>query len=249
MMARMADPEDVALEVEFRREATEGLDAVERVLLVEGKRDHAAVGTLFRLIHTIKGNAGFFGLNTVVHAAHTLEALLDVLRQARKELEDAHVDEILRGVDQIRVMVAGNTPSAPPVATPPVVVANARAQPSRERSFAHYLLDSKQLSEQALLEAVWERGRRTITEVQLLIEEAGLNPTDCLRVLLHADECRMSVLGAAELLGLTNGCSADQLRYLQMARRPTMATVLVDLGLASKGQVLRWMRAYASGGN
>ena len=43
--------------------------------------DAEAINVVFRAVHTVKGNAGFFGLNRVKEFAHSLEDAFDEMRQ------------------------------------------------------------------------------------------------------------------------------------------------------------------------
>lgn len=76
---------------EFFTEADEGLDNFEQDLIKlealasEGETDSETVTRLFRVLHTLKGGAGFLGLSTMAELAHKGENLLD-------EVRGGHVD-------------------------------------------------------------------------------------------------------------------------------------------------------------
>lgn len=97
----------------FLEEASEGIERLEQQLL--HLRDGAPlelVGELFRVVHTIKGNAGGFGLATMVGLAHRMEAYLDVLRGGVAASSDG-VEALLEGTDALRVLLDAG-PGAPP---------------------------------------------------------------------------------------------------------------------------------------
>ena len=67
--------------------------------------DKDVMHSIFRSIHTIKGNAGTFEVNAVSGFAHHLEGLLDALRKDQVELEPEIADLILAGIDRISLML------------------------------------------------------------------------------------------------------------------------------------------------
>ena len=61
------------------RELLEGME--EALLRVEQSPDDAdLINAIFRAAHTIKGSAGLFGLDHVVHFTHNAENILDRVR-------------------------------------------------------------------------------------------------------------------------------------------------------------------------
>lgn len=76
MESYLHDPEIVA---DFVVEVTEHLDAAAEVALAAEEGDTDALQDLRRTIHTIKGAAGFIGLDVVSELCHWLEEML--LRQ------------------------------------------------------------------------------------------------------------------------------------------------------------------------
>lgn len=95
------DPELLAT---FLDEAQESLDGIEaEVIALSRAADlRSAVDDIFRPVHTLKGNAPFFGLMQVQRLAHALETLLDRLRQGRCALSDDLVQTLLTGLDRLR---------------------------------------------------------------------------------------------------------------------------------------------------
>jgi two-component system chemotaxis sensor kinase CheA len=91
----------------FLDEAQEGLAAMEQALLaLESRpRDREAIGTLFRVAHTIKGNAGSLGFTGVAEFTHVLEDVLDDLREERREADPPLVTLLLEAVDALRAMI------------------------------------------------------------------------------------------------------------------------------------------------
>ncbi len=67
--------------------------------------DSEAINVIFRSVHTIKGNAGFFGLTTVKEFAHSLEDAFDEIRQGQTHLEEDLSRLLVEGLDVLGEMV------------------------------------------------------------------------------------------------------------------------------------------------
>jgi two-component system, chemotaxis family, sensor kinase CheA len=95
---------------EFFQEAKELLEsAADGVLKLEADPDNFdLVNSVFRAIHTIKGSAGTFGLESVSGFTHHLEGLMNALRDHRVYLTPDMTDAILAGIDHISQMIAAN---------------------------------------------------------------------------------------------------------------------------------------------
>ena len=92
---------------EFYQEAREILDATNADILhlEENPDNKQLLDSLFRGIHTIKGSAGSFNLDSLSEFTHHLEGLLNALRDARIPLDSEMVDTILEGTDRIGLMI------------------------------------------------------------------------------------------------------------------------------------------------
>ncbi len=89
---------------EFVVEAEENLQKVEENLL-ELERDptnEELLNATFRAMHTLKGGAGFLGLQAIVETAHAAEDVLGKLRSGELQLTPEINDLILEAVDFIR---------------------------------------------------------------------------------------------------------------------------------------------------
>lgn len=91
---------------EFVEEAREHLENFERILsrdLIEISAEQ--INDAFRAVHSIKGTAGFFGLEKIVLIAHSMEAILDAVNRNKFVLSDADVDVLLETKDRLKVLV------------------------------------------------------------------------------------------------------------------------------------------------
>lgn len=89
---------------EFLIESLELLDTLDEsfVLLEENPHDNLVLGSIFRVMHTIKGTCGFLGFSHLEELAHKAENLLSLLREGALTLSTAMTDTLLATVDRIR---------------------------------------------------------------------------------------------------------------------------------------------------
>lgn len=88
----------------FQTETVEGLAQMEEALLELESRpeDVALVNTVFRVVHTFKGNAAIFELQFALEFAHTLENLLDKIRNSELAFSPDVADVLLASMDVLR---------------------------------------------------------------------------------------------------------------------------------------------------
>ena len=91
----------------FIEEAQENMMMIEPNLLkLETETDDIeTINLLFRSVHSVKGGAGFFGLENISGIAHSMEALLSLARENKLELETHHIDALLAGFDLLTQMM------------------------------------------------------------------------------------------------------------------------------------------------
>ncbi|MDP6581449.1 MAG: chemotaxis protein CheA, partial [Vicinamibacterales bacterium] len=96
--ALQMDPELAGM---FVSEALDHLGSIEATVLEleAAPDDNKLLNDVFRPFHTIKGNAGALGLETLQGFAHTVENLLDRARSGRHRLGSAEIDAVLKAVD------------------------------------------------------------------------------------------------------------------------------------------------------
>ncbi len=93
---------------EFVVECREGLDRIDAVLvaLEAAPEDKSRLDIVFRVLHTIKGNAGFLDFPKLGTVAHAGESLLSRLVNGSLPVNSQVTDLLLRLVDAIRNVVA-----------------------------------------------------------------------------------------------------------------------------------------------
>lgn len=89
--------------------------AQDLVLALEAAENPEAVGELFRIVHTIKGEAGFLHQSELAAKTHRLEELLDSLRAGNQAIDEVVIDHLLGGVDEL---VATLNPPEIPISSP-----------------------------------------------------------------------------------------------------------------------------------
>lgn len=102
-----AEPEeDRELLAEFHAETVDHLRQIEGALLALHREpdNREALNAIFRSFHSIKGNAGFFGLEPMCSLAHEVESLLDLARSGKLRLDAAIVTDLFQHRDALQVM-------------------------------------------------------------------------------------------------------------------------------------------------
>lgn len=99
----------------FFVESLESLDAMEAALLTldPAASNADAIHSIFRAAHSIKGGSGMFGFAAIASFTHSLESLLDELRNGRRPVTAAGVDLMLRAADTLRGMLRATQQGQP----------------------------------------------------------------------------------------------------------------------------------------
>ncbi|MRJ01885.1 MAG: chemotaxis protein CheA [Epsilonproteobacteria bacterium] len=89
---------------EFIQEAEEILENLDQELieLENDPTNKELLNQIFRGMHTLKGGAGFLGLESVIDLAHVIESIFDKLRNDEMELDSEKMDIILEGIDILK---------------------------------------------------------------------------------------------------------------------------------------------------
>lgn len=133
----------------FQRETEELLAALEEGLLeFEANPDSGSVvDSLFRVAHTLKGNAGMVGFAEFVRLTHVLENVLDRLRSHTLRSSDAVHEALFAGLDALKTAAVSFAQSGAFAATPEYDAAI---------SALHEQCDGEQIAQTELRERVWE---------------------------------------------------------------------------------------------
>ena len=92
---------------EFLVEASENLDQLDRDLIALEERpdDPQRLASIFRTVHTIKGNSGFFGFSKLGALTHSGEHLLGRLRDGKIQLNDRVTGTLYSMIDAVRSII------------------------------------------------------------------------------------------------------------------------------------------------
>ena len=92
---------------EFLTETNEAIDSldVELVRLEQEPNDPELLGSIFRLVHTIKGTCGFLGLPRLESVAHAGENVLGKFREGELPVTPQAVTLILESMDAIKALM------------------------------------------------------------------------------------------------------------------------------------------------
>lgn len=91
----------------FFEESLESLDLMEANLLdmTVGESDKELINSIFRVAHSIKGGAGIFKFENVVHFAHIAETLLGEIRSNEQSISQNIINTLLDAVDVLRMVL------------------------------------------------------------------------------------------------------------------------------------------------
>src|SRR5258706_5220448 len=95
----------------FILESEENLRALDEgfVVLEKNPDDAETIGQIFRMAHTLKGNAASLGFATLAEFAHEVEDVLDRLREKTLTLSGPLVSVLLEAVDALRELLIDGT--------------------------------------------------------------------------------------------------------------------------------------------
>jgi two-component system chemotaxis sensor kinase CheA len=109
----LADFDREAVLASFLAESEEGLDLMEQglVQMESNPSDLELLHNIFRVAHTLKGNATSLALTELAGFAHVVEDLLDVFREQQALPGADVISLLLKTVDELRVLVSNATAS------------------------------------------------------------------------------------------------------------------------------------------
>ena len=97
---------DSELFAEFVTETSEALDSLDPLFIkLEEYPDRNVLDHIFRVMHTAKGNVSVFGFTHIKEFAHSLENLLDRIRQDKVHITVDIVDLLLNGKDLLAELI------------------------------------------------------------------------------------------------------------------------------------------------
>jgi two-component system chemotaxis sensor kinase CheA len=99
------DPDDEILQ-DFLVEAGEILEQLNEQLvdLEQQPDDYDLLNAVFRGFHTIKGGAGFLGIDGLVEVCHRAEDVFNILRQGQRAVDAELMDAVLKVLDVVNEM-------------------------------------------------------------------------------------------------------------------------------------------------
>ena len=122
-----AVPNDIA--ADFIVEAQEILDRLgeQLVTLEQSAHDVDQLNAVFRGFHTLKGGAGFLGVQAMVELCHAAEDTLGRARAGEIELQPRHFDAAQQSLDYLGAMLDAMSKGAEPAHAPAALIAQFEA--------------------------------------------------------------------------------------------------------------------------
>lgn len=118
-----AVPDDIA--ADFILEAQEILDRLgeQLVSLEQSPQDSDQLNAVFRGFHTLKGGAGFLGIQAMVELCHAAEETLGMARSGKATLQAHHFDAAQQSLDYLQSMLDSVSAGTEPGYAPPELIA------------------------------------------------------------------------------------------------------------------------------
>ena len=118
-----AVPDDIA--ADFILEAQEILDRLgeQLVSLEQSPQDSDQLNAVFRGFHTLKGGAGFLGIQAMVELCHAAEETLGMARSGQAVLQAHHFDAGQQSLDYLQSMLDSVAAGTEPGYAPPALIA------------------------------------------------------------------------------------------------------------------------------
>ncbi|MGA7800593.1 MAG: Hpt domain-containing protein, partial [Gammaproteobacteria bacterium] len=122
------DADDEILQ-DFLVEAGEILEQLNEQLveLEQRPQDADLLNAVFRGFHTVKGGAGFLGLDALVAVCHRAEDVFNVLRQGERQTDAVLMDTVLKVLDDVNVMFSQVQAGEEPTPADPELLAQLEA--------------------------------------------------------------------------------------------------------------------------
>ncbi|MGA9543835.1 MAG: chemotaxis protein CheA [Candidatus Sulfotelmatobacter sp.] len=132
----LADFDRDAVLASFLVESEEGLDTMEQALvqMESNPSDPELLPSIFRVAHSLKGNATSLGLSELAGFAHVVEDLLDVFREQQALPGADLISLLLKAVDELRVMVSAAKAGSQPLTAKQQRIRKEIAQEVEKRS-------------------------------------------------------------------------------------------------------------------
>src|SRR5271168_774606 len=132
----LADFDREAVLASFLVESEEGLDIMEQALvqMESTPSDPELLPNIFRVAHSLKGNATSLSLSELAGFAHVVEDLLDVFREQQALPSADLISLLLKAVDELRVMVSAAKAGSQPLTAKQQKIRKEIAQEVEKRS-------------------------------------------------------------------------------------------------------------------
>ncbi|WP_020612519.1 Hpt domain-containing protein [Sediminispirochaeta bajacaliforniensis] len=103
-----------SLQSQFYEDASDLLNSGEAILLAleDGNGDTEQLNALFRVFHTLKGNANMVGIESVGRLCHALESILDGVRKGTAPLDESMLQHSFEVIDLLG-QIAARADAAP----------------------------------------------------------------------------------------------------------------------------------------
>jgi two-component system chemotaxis sensor kinase CheA len=91
----------------FLAEALENYEELNRLMteLEKNTTNKNSINAIFRITHTLKGNASGMGFSDIEKLSHTLEDLFDKIREGNLQVDGAIFNDIFKAIDILGALI------------------------------------------------------------------------------------------------------------------------------------------------
>ncbi len=188
----------------FLQESAEHLHTIESGLLKlsSSPGDSELLNAIFRAAHSIKGGAGAFGLTNVVTLTHSLESLLDLMRNGVVQPSPESVGLMLRAVDFLKILTSSRDAECPVGMEKTLAALNSLTLASKSGTVAANSDSPPTLSRGSPTEKA-EKDYKVVFQPQAEFFASGSNPLLLLRNLGHVATIVLTTLQTSTLPSLS----------------------------------------------
>ncbi|MFA6901211.1 MAG: chemotaxis protein CheA [Desulfurivibrionaceae bacterium] len=190
----------------FLDESNESLHGIE-TSFIELENDPAnleIINRIFRPVHSLKGNSGFFGLTNINKFAHRLENLLDSIRKGELLVSKKIIDVLLKGVDYLQKMLDRAAEDPEDISLRPAeeefLLKVEECRPEEKVGNVQSLINLQQLLEEALGLGLKIQGNSLLTNLFGKMEKANHDLAQFIKERQKAPSTDIFVTGAMYFL-------------------------------------------------
>lgn len=123
--------------------------------LVHDRTNNKLIEAIFRAMHTLKGNGGMFGFNTISEFTHNLETIYDRIRSGQNALNDTIFEITFASIDHLRDLLSDPQLTNPKLQEQHLNLMNKLRVFVEGKEFSNEEPEEALVSEEKTIESLW----------------------------------------------------------------------------------------------